>query len=690
MRDQIFISYSRKDKKWLDLLELNLKPLVASHKLKIWSDREIDSGEDWKANIDHALGTTKVAVLLVSPHFLASEFITQHELPAFFEAAKKKELRILWIAVSHSNYKHTLISRFQSAHEPSEPLDSLSPAERGKAVVDISEKIKAAFDAVGEPDEIDGELDDETGDDDSHEDAEGSVEGIHEVPVGQGPLVVLLYKRKSANDERVLTTLAGGLSSNGYGVFIDKHMKVGIQWAQEIAEQVRNAYAVVPLLSPASVLSEMLTYEVETAFEELRSKGTPHLLPVRINFEDPLPETLASILDPIQYALWRGPQDDDEGLTQILASLRKPPPQRKPELPKPPPPVVPTGPLESPWGAVPLKSKFYVDRPTDAAFFSALEDNVGIILVKGPRQMGKTSLLARGLRKARESGAEAVVTDLQSLNASHMSSIDALFQAFIKMIAEQFGIKVRLDEIWDPEDGANANFRRFLKNKILTDDVTRLFWALDESDRLFTYDYKNDVFGLFRALYNARELDPDGPWDKLTIAIIYATEAHLFITDPNMSPFNVGTPIELSDFGPTQVADLNWRFDAPAPLKEDEIEAFCQLVGGHPYLVRRGLYEMKKHGLDFETFSSRASNEDGPYADHLHRILALLARDLDLLEEVRDVLDGRPCSVEGKFYRLRSAGVIAGDSPQSARMRCEVYRTYLGRHIPRLKSGARS
>lgn len=659
------------------MLETNLKPLVTEHKLKVWSDRQIEPGEDWRADIDDALGMAKVAVLLVSPEFLASEFITKYELPAFLEAESKKELTILWVAISHSNYKHTLISRFQSAYDPSEPLDSLSRAERGKALVDISEKIKVAFDMKDESSETEEII--------SYEDTKDSAVVAYNA-MGEGPLVVLLYKRRSAADERVLQILSAGLNSSGYRVFIDRHIKVGIQWAQEIAEQVSNAYAVVPLLSPVSVLSEMLTYEIETAFDAQQRQGKPHLLPVRINFEDSLPQSLASILDPIQYVLWRGPQDDQEVLSQLLASLHTPPLQRKAELPKPPPPVVPTGPLESPWGAVPLKSNFYVERPTDAAFFSALEDNVGIILVKGPRQMGKTSLLARGLRNARESGSEAVVTDLQALNASHMISIDTLFQAFSKMIAEQFGVKVRLDDVWDPEDGANTNFRRFLKTKILTDNVTRLVWALDEADRLFTYDYKNDVFGLFRALYNARELEPDGPWEKLTIAIIYATEAHLFITDPNMSPFNVGTPIELADFGPEQVADLNWRFALPAPLKDNsEIREFCELIGGHPYLVRRGLYEMKKHSIDFQTFKSRASSEDGPYADHLHRILALLARDSDLLEEVRAVMDGKPCSVEGKFYRLRSAGVIAGDSPQSARIRCEIYNTYLSRHISRLK-----
>ena len=44
------------------------------------------------------------------------------------------------------------------------------------------------------------------------------------------------------------------------------------------------------------------------------------------------------------------------------------------------------------------------------------------------------------------------------------------------------------------------------------------------------------------------------------MAIAYATEAHLFITDVNQSPFNVGTRLTVEDFTLSQVADLNERY----------------------------------------------------------------------------------------------------------------------------------
>jgi hypothetical protein len=49
--------------------------------LDIWSDGRIAAGADWKEAIEVALSSAKVAVLLVSPSFLGSEFIWQVEMP---------------------------------------------------------------------------------------------------------------------------------------------------------------------------------------------------------------------------------------------------------------------------------------------------------------------------------------------------------------------------------------------------------------------------------------------------------------------------------------------------------------------------------------------------------------------------------------------------------------------------------
>src|SRR6185436_7272533 len=101
-----------------------------------------------------------------------------------------------------------------------------------------------------------------------------------------------------------------------------------------------------------------------------------------------------------------------------------------------------------------------------------------------------------------------------------------------------------------------------------------------------------------------RSLDPQGPWGRLTLAIAYATEAHLFITDPNQSPFNVGTRLVLEDFTFEQVADLNARYSSP--LRDtSELARFHRMLNGQPFMVRRSLHEMAARGLNLAAFEAQ-------------------------------------------------------------------------------------
>lgn len=147
IRDQVFIGYSHQDSSLFNELKIWLKPLECNGKLKVWNDTKIKPGDRWRQTIERALAVAKVAVLLVSPNFIASDFIANNELPPLLNAAERDGLTVIWIPISFSPYKDTALEKYQAAHTPKSPLDTLEKPMRNKAWSEIYEKIQAAFNA---------------------------------------------------------------------------------------------------------------------------------------------------------------------------------------------------------------------------------------------------------------------------------------------------------------------------------------------------------------------------------------------------------------------------------------------------------------------------------------------------------------------------------------------------------------
>lgn len=147
MRDKVFISYSHKDKEWLDRLHVHLKPLMRDRQIDIWDDTRIQPGAKWHDEIKNGLQSAKVAVLLISPDFLASDFIVNEELPALLHAAEQDGAIILPVILRHSLFFTTPLASFQAVNNPSQPLSEFldKSAEIDKVLVKLSFQIKDEF-----------------------------------------------------------------------------------------------------------------------------------------------------------------------------------------------------------------------------------------------------------------------------------------------------------------------------------------------------------------------------------------------------------------------------------------------------------------------------------------------------------------------------------------------------------------
>jgi hypothetical protein len=102
----------------------------------------------------------------------------------------------------------------------------------------------------------------------------------------------------------------------------------------------------------------------------------------------------------------------------------------------------------------------------------------------------------------------------------------------------------------------------------------------------------------------------------------------------------------------------------------------------------------KKNGYDLETLLSvlgfvfelmrtvvNALRKRGGTIDHLRRLLMSILQDEALTQGMKSVLQEKGCPHTESFYRLRSAGVILGDSGREVLPRCQLYSVYLKRHL---------
>jgi len=142
-RDQIFVSYSHKDKNCLDRLLVHLRPLEKQGIIDMWADTKLRPGDTWKKEIELALKRAKVAIMLVSADFLASDFIIENELPPLLEAAEAEGVRIIPVILKPCRFlRDPNLSKFHSINDPNEPLLKLRDVEQEEIYANIAEAVE--------------------------------------------------------------------------------------------------------------------------------------------------------------------------------------------------------------------------------------------------------------------------------------------------------------------------------------------------------------------------------------------------------------------------------------------------------------------------------------------------------------------------------------------------------------------
>ncbi|HRF61268.1 MAG TPA: AAA-like domain-containing protein, partial [Fimbriimonadaceae bacterium] len=237
----------------------------------------------------------------------------------------------------------------------------------------------------------------------------------------------------------------------------------------------------------------------------------------------------------------------------------------------------------------------HVRRSADDAMDAALRVGEGVIVIQGPRQVGKSTMLARALRMASEEGALPVLSDFQAHEAALLADTEKFCRAVATLFVQQVGAEIALETGWNDWVGPNANLDAVVKTALESTD-RRVIWAIDELDQLLGLQTGNDFLGLVRSWHNRRALEPEGPWSRLTVLIAHTGEIEALISDPRQSPFDVGVVIDVEDLAREQVGELNETMGSP--VTPGELDAIFEQTQGHPYVTRRVLETAGKLGFE--------------------------------------------------------------------------------------------
>ncbi|MFT3705602.1 MAG: toll/interleukin-1 receptor domain-containing protein [Agriterribacter sp.] len=243
---QIFISYSHQDEKYKDELLKHLRILERQGAVHLWDNSDIQSAGEWNDGIKKAIDESKIAILLISSNFLASDYIVQVEFPALLKRAKSNDIFILPILLSPSLWTEVPeLAQFQFLNDVRTPLSQAKNKE--EEYFKISKRITDLVLANQEKEET--EIIPNIND----------PQRIHKAYQQEKGQVFVSYCR---NDGDFAELLKLKLEKEGIQTWVDNDgIDPGEDWRQDIDDAIRKSVTLIVIMSPEARESEYVTYE---------------------------------------------------------------------------------------------------------------------------------------------------------------------------------------------------------------------------------------------------------------------------------------------------------------------------------------------------------------------------------------------------------------------------------------------
>jgi AAA domain-containing protein/TIR domain-containing protein len=456
-----------------------------------------------------------------------------------------------------------------------------------------------------------------------------------------------VFLSHSSRDKLRVRQLAEGLRDAGLRVWFDEW---AIQPGDDIYAAIENgleyARSLILCMSQAAIESDWVKLERNTAiFRDPQNKGRSF---IPLLLEDCRPP---AVISRIAYMDWRnGGAEALAKLIQLCQPLNQ---KAKVKTRRGRAGITP------PTGTMSSENPLYIKREADAYAMLAAQQVAETVVIKAPRQMGKSSLLISYLGACQRNGKKTVLIDLASLFTDE-DLVD--YPRFLTLLAQEMWEQLgRAPQAAPPRLSSQREMIKYLERSLLKAVDGVVVIAFDETDRLLGRAYQSDFFSMLRSWHNQRA-DLSTNWAKLGLALVISTEPYLFIKDAMRSPFNVGLNIELRYFNEAEYRKLNRLYGAR--LTEAELGQLMALLNGHPHLTHLAFYALTgPNPMGYAALSLMAAERDGPFGVHLRALENKLVDDVGqrLLATMNQIINDGKASSKDDFYRLYGAGLVRRD-----------------------------
>lgn len=231
----------------------------------------------------------------------------------------------------------------------------------------------------------------------------------------------------------------------------------------------------------------------------------------------------------------------------------------------------------------------YVNRLADERLFEKLQAGF-FCHVLAPRQVGKSSLGDRVAKRLNQSGTSCVFVDLTNIGAG--ATAEQWFLSLATEIAAELNLENPRHYWQSKKDiGVIHRWSNYLYEKVLPSVSTKLIIMLDEIDVTLNLEFRGDLFGQIRSIYNARARNTLA--EKLSFCL-FGTATPLDLTDEEKrTPFNISHAIVLDDFSREQVDAFKSALDQILPGDSSAwLSAIWEQTHGHPLMTQRICLEL--------------------------------------------------------------------------------------------------